>query len=147
MPDCIVDGVDGCSDGMLYEQYPMFIDTLNHDFRLLECSPAINVGNNDFVDAENTLDLNQQMRILDGIVDMGAYEQPALDIEINYSLQNAATVNTFDGFISIDSTSGSNMPYSFLWSNGDTTTFIGNLSPGDYFLTITAINGCENICF
>lgn len=35
------------------------------------------------------------------------------------------------------------MPYSFNWSNGDTTNFIDSLCAGAYSLTITDFNGCD----
>ena len=145
VPDCIVDGVDGCSEGMIYEKYPLFIDTLNNDFRLLGCSPAVNAGNNDFLNPDNIFDLNQQMRVLDSIVDMGAYEQMAIDIEINYTVQNATTVSSLDGSISIDTIGGGIMPYSFYWENGDTTSNLNNINAGNYSLTITDSNGCEKV--
>ncbi|PLX01851.1 MAG: hypothetical protein C0594_12555, partial [Marinilabiliales bacterium] len=34
-------------------------------------------------------------------------------------------------------------PYSFQWSNGETTQNISNLSAGDYSLTVTDFNGCS----
>jgi len=52
---------------------PLFVDTNNWaDLRLLPNSPCIDAGNNDFVAWDTDLDGNP--RILNGIVDMGAYE-------------------------------------------------------------------------
>lgn len=38
---------------------------------------------------------------------------------------------------------GGVQPYSFNWSNGDTTNIIDRLTAGDYYLTLTDGNGCE----
>ena len=40
--------------------------------------------------------------------------------------------------------SGGILPYRFLWITGDTTAFIDHLYPGDYFLSLTDKNGCED---
>lgn len=44
----------------------------------------------------------------------------------------SATVNPFDG----------TAPYTFLWSNGQTTQTINNLVAGTYSVTVTDFNGC-----
>jgi len=47
----------------------------------------------------------------------------------------------FDGSANV-SIIGGTTPYSILWSNGDTTTTINNLSAGMYYVTITDSNSC-----
>lgn len=49
-----------------------------------------------------------------------------------------------DGFIEIDVWGGT-VPYSFIWSNGDTTQNSNNLIEGFYSLTITDMFGCTSI--
>ena len=49
-----------------------------------------------------------------------------------------------NGSISINVTGG-NAPYTFSWSNGATTQNIANLNGGEYTVTITDANGCEQI--
>ena len=39
---------------------------------------------------------------------------------------------------------GGTAPYSYMWSNGDTTSTINNLIAGNYAVTITDMNGCIN---
>ncbi|MBM3164950.1 MAG: gliding motility-associated C-terminal domain-containing protein, partial [Bacteroidetes bacterium] len=41
--------------------------------------------------------------------------------------------------------SGGTAPISTLWSNGSTSNSISNLSPGNYNVTVTDFNGCQNI--
>jgi len=59
----------------VFKAMPFFVDTLNNDFRLLKCSPAVNAGNNLVVDSLNILtDLDGNPRIRFDTVDLGAYE-------------------------------------------------------------------------
>jgi hypothetical protein len=51
---------------------PLFVDAANGDFRLQSNSPCINWGNNLVV--TNATDLDGNPRIVEGAVDMGAYE-------------------------------------------------------------------------
>jgi len=53
---------------------PLFVDRLNGDLRLLACSPAINTGSNAAIPMGITTDLDGNNRIVDGTIDMGAYE-------------------------------------------------------------------------
>jgi hypothetical protein len=53
------------------------------------------------------------------------------------------TGNDFnDGSASV-TPSGGVEPYTFAWSNGESTQNIGNLPPGSYTVTVTDANGCE----
>ncbi len=52
--------------------------------------------------------------------------------------QNGATISA--------SVSGGNGNYTYLWSNGETTPSINNLSAGVYTLTVTDTNGCQATC-
>ncbi|MEM9846574.1 MAG: SprB repeat-containing protein, partial [Bacteroidota bacterium] len=43
--------------------------------------------------------------------------------------------------------SGGTMPYTFAWSNGNTSSTLSGVAAGDYFLTVTDANNCEAVTF
>ena len=47
-----------------------------------------------------------------------------------------------DGALTVDNVSGGTPGYTYLWSNGQSTTDLSSLSPGQYTLTVTDQNGC-----
>jgi len=55
-----------------------------------------------------------------------------------------STCGNADGMASVAS-SGGTMPYTYGWSNGQTTAFIINLMAGTYTITVTDNNGCAVI--
>jgi predicted outer membrane repeat protein len=60
--------------GIIFNQSPEFIDTLNGNYRIEVCSPAVNAGNN-IVAFGLLLDIDSLPRIALDTIDMGAYEQ------------------------------------------------------------------------
>lgn len=74
LKDSIVPGgPEAFGDRVIFNRYPIFIDTLNNDFQLAPCSPAINKGDNT-VAAGFSMDLNGAQRIQNEKIDLGAYE-------------------------------------------------------------------------
>ncbi len=67
---CIPDLVDGVNGNIT--NAPVFVDVVGGDFRLMSNSPCINWGNNSVVSTVTDLDGNP--RIIEDVVDMGAYE-------------------------------------------------------------------------
>ena len=59
---------------------PGFYDESNGDFHLLATSPAINAGTNEFVDPSQQLDLDGSPRVVEGVIDIGAYERYLTDL-------------------------------------------------------------------
>lgn len=56
--------------------------------------------------------------------------------------KNARCPYSLDGAVSLRRVDGAEGAVSFLWSNGETTPSMTNISPGTYVLTVTDGNGC-----
>ncbi len=54
---------------------------------------------------------------------------------------------TLDGNVLTGHGTGGTPPYTYEWSNGDTTQNIINPAEGDYYLTVTDANGCTDVAF
>ena len=64
-----------CGEGMVFNQNPLFVDADNGDFHLQPNSPAINLGLNSAISAQNiTIDLDSLPRIVNNTVDIGVFE-------------------------------------------------------------------------
>ncbi len=59
--------------------------------------------------------------------------------------QPITTLNGSDGKLTVNASAGT-PPYSYLWSNGQTTQTISNLGPGLYSVTVTDASGCTTTC-
>ena len=62
-------------------------------------------------------------------------------LTINLSSTNVSCFGYSNGDASV-TVSGGTPPYSYQWSNGQTTSSISNLTIGDYSITVTDNNGC-----
>ncbi|MFM9947178.1 MAG: choice-of-anchor Q domain-containing protein [Saprospiraceae bacterium] len=79
-----------CGSGVIFNQDPLFVDSDNGDFRILGCSPALNVGSNAALPAGTTTDLDGSPRFFNnGIVDLGAYEYQGLSPVLAAVCKNA----------------------------------------------------------
>ncbi|MDX2003532.1 MAG: gliding motility-associated C-terminal domain-containing protein [Chitinophagales bacterium] len=70
-------------------------------------------------------------------------EPPVLVADID-SVRNISCFGVCDGFVSV-AASGGTPGYTYLWSNGGTSTSISGLCPGTYRVTVTDANGCTAI--
>ncbi|HWB61876.1 MAG TPA: C10 family peptidase, partial [Chitinophagales bacterium] len=62
-------------------------------------------------------------------------------LQVSVSANDATTGD--NGSVSVDNVAQGIGPYAYLWSNGDTTSFVGNVAPGAYTVTVTDVNGCQ----
>ena len=69
--------------------------------------------------------------VITNIQSSGNYN--GMDISCNGKSDGAATVNV----------SGGVLPYTYLWSNGQTTNVASNLSAGNYLVTVADANNCS----
>jgi len=60
------------------------------------------------------------------------------------SLTGVTCADTTNGAIDITQSGGS-PPYTWLWSNGETTSDLDSLSPGEYIVRVTDVAGCEGL--
>lgn len=142
--DCnLPGGGQACGQGNLFAVWPEFLDTLNRNFRLQACSPAVNAGTNEELEAPFT-DLDGNPRILDNLVDMGAYERPALIDAGTVAVEPVSCFEGSDGRI-LWSLTG-NAPYDYAWqtSTGQTGEGYENLPAGNYHFTVTDALGCDD---
>ena len=82
-------------------------------------------------------DSNGCTTICDGIVE-------GTDTPMCSTTSSDANCDTM-GSATVSATGGSG-GYTYLWSNGATTTIASGLAPGDYTVTVTDSNGCAVVC-
>ena len=142
-PDCIINGIDYCGDDMLYNLYPEFRDTMNNDFSLRSCSPAVNQGDNLSIDTLGIFfDIEGNPRILDDAVDLGAYETQAFEVLVPQT-QNVKCNGGADGAITW--VQHGTPPFIFEWDNGVTTgTEFTGLSAGAYSIAVLDADSCTD---
>ncbi|MFK7937439.1 MAG: T9SS type A sorting domain-containing protein [Saprospiraceae bacterium] len=63
---------------------------------------------------------------------------------LNLTLNQPNCQNNNDGSLTAE-VSGGIAPFTYQWSNGASTATINNLAVGDYTVTVTAANGCQQI--
>ncbi len=140
-------GLSACGDGLLFNIYPEFLDTLNSDFRLSSCSPLINKGSNAIFD---NLSINQDLqnnnRILNDTVDLGAYETEKFNLDIQFTIIDVTNEAPNSGRITIENIVGGTPPYQYNWSNGEAEVlFIDNLEVGEYQVSVTDQTFCSQV--
>lgn len=79
------------------------------------------------------------------VVDSVTIVNPGSPICTIRTNQNASNADAMDGELEAIVVGGQG-PYTFLWSNGDTTQTLTGVGAGDYSLTVTDALGCETTC-
>ena len=75
------------------------------------------------------------------IINMVSVPEPATDLSVIFDVSKVTCGNSQDGAISATVTGGTS-PYTFEWSNGESTNVIQNLNPNTYSVIITDSKGC-----
>jgi hypothetical protein len=119
---CSSDGVANDVGGCLIAD-PQFVDAANSDFQLLSSSPCIDQGDNAYAPASNGL--ANKSRVINGTVDMGAYEYFIVEADDDADgIPDWWEIQYYDGY--------TNAPALQLSSNGVDTVqdaFIAGLDP------------------
>ncbi|MFK7907453.1 MAG: right-handed parallel beta-helix repeat-containing protein, partial [Chitinophagales bacterium] len=118
-------------------QNPLFLDPVNNNLQIPPCSPAINAGNKDAdldgVGADTQTiediptDLAGNTRVIDGFVDMGAYEASETVVDITVTITGDLEYCASDNLTTLDAGSRASYPCS---NNEDTQTI--EATPGTY---------------
>ena len=160
---CSIQGLTGSFGGSgNHGEDPLFLDPDKRDYHLLQGSPCIDVGDNSVVEANST-DLDGNPRIINGIVDMGAYEfnpntAPVANAGANqivYLCADGAAQIELDGSGSTDADSDE-LEYLWTWEIEGTVFDANGVSPiidlpvGLHTIELTVDDGVEvsepNLC-
>jgi len=66
------------------------------------------------------------------------------DFDLIVNIQEPASGGTGDGGLAVFPQAGAE-PFSYLWNTGDTTNVLTNIDSGEYSITVTDANGCEQV--
>ena len=124
---------------------PLFVNLAGGDLHLQSNSPCINTGNNTYVVTTNDFDGNP--RVVDGVVDMGAYEFQTV-VPFVVSIQANGT-NAVAGYsLNFAGSFLGGLATALIWDFGDGTTVSNQISVshswssvGIYTVVLKAFNG------
>lgn len=117
-PNCTIPGrpINICNNGNLFNSDPYFNNPVTDDYSLKACSPGINAGSKSsmFEILNEGIDLNGDPRLLEGSIDMGAFEQRKLVFKLEVvKLPNCSDTN--DGLIQFSVSD--EIPYEIRWND------------------------------
>jgi len=118
-------------------------------FAIDETTGEITVQDTDQLNYEVTPSFNYTVNVSDGelnstasividLIDLDECGEVSIEFTVTNSEPGAST-----GSITIVNIDGGTEPFEFLWSNGESTQNITDLSAGEYTLTLTDVNLCQ----
>ncbi len=128
-----------CSN-VLFSADPMFVNPVQGDFRLKNCSPAINAGLTRPIDSLRVFtDGAGAQRRSGGLVDLGAFEyQPSVQVT---NIKQVSCGWGIDGAVSFTHNLCEPVRYAWRSSTGTTGTEPNNLAAATYAFTLTDARG------
>ncbi len=146
-----------CQSNVLYNQNPLFVNAAAKDYRLTAASPAVNFGNNTFLNGtgENA-DLDGDVRVQSGNVDLGPFEfggNTVLPLQITQQPQTQVGCESLEVTFTVSATGTQPLTYQWRKNNQniggqtDNSLLISNLNDADiaaYRCVVTDALG-ENI--
>lgn len=129
------------SNSLLYQD-PLFVDIQAADFSLQAGSPAINAGNNAYLDTLSK-DLSMQSRLVDNLVDIGVFEFQSNCLNGPQVVVTASYANCL-GQATV-AVSGGMPPFAYQWSDGQTGATASGLAAGEYTVTVADASGCDAV--
>ncbi len=104
---------------------------------------SVSVGASIYFDSGNYTDVLVNVDGCDSLVYTNLTVLESVEA-VAYQVQEASSPVANDGSASVNVNSGVG-PFTYLWSNFATTQTITDLTPGLYCVTVTSINGCEDV--
>ena len=128
----------------LFNINPQFVDSDNDDYRLKHCSPLLNQGVN--LSAFGRFDQECNLRILDDIVDIGAYETSGFEISTAAATTSLACASDSTGSLSFNTLNGT-LPINYTLIGQDMTINntdgqFDSLPPGAYQVRVADGQSC-----
>lgn len=117
-----IDGANVELDAIQYQTDPLFKDIGSRDFRLRSCSPGVNAGSNAItLNTGIDHDFEGNPRIIDDIVDIGAFEHPTpFKLSVG-AVHSISCHGDTDG--SIDLEMSGTEPLDFFWESDSATGY------------------------
>ena len=147
-PDCnMLGGETACGDDIQYNTLPSFLNPVQGDFRVSTCSPAIDAGEDTLIAALNIIeDIDGNSRIRDSYVDLGAYEQERINLQID-SLLRPSCPGRADGALRISATGIAPYDYHLFQDSLPSSLPLDSLPAGQYTLVLTDSTACTDTIF
>lgn len=122
---------------------PLFIDSANGDYNLTACGPAVDAGINAFLEMSPMFDADDNPRIKNLIVDLGALEYQYIDLAIEQPADVTVAAGTQAQFAVTVNLTGMNYQWQVSADNGVTWTDIPNATIAILQISpaTTAMNG------